>query len=177
MFKTNAIKVVAFLGLLLAFVACGPSKEEQEREARFNYAKKTTSDILSVDTVGKVLEIGFIIAKNSYMGNGVKLKNMQIAVDSVYALESKKLKRCQKLSKMTPANAPVDMKDEIGALWNATCLKYQTRLESLDAFTVYLNAKTKENKAKAEEQSALVAMQSDLWTALITRLADRYGNK
>ncbi|MBR3072240.1 hypothetical protein [Fibrobacter sp.] len=177
MLKTNTIKVVAFLGLLLAFVACGPSKEEQEKEARFNYAKKTVSDLLSVDTVGTEKEAVFIVTKNAYMQKVAKIVDMQQLVDSIYALENWKLKRCQKLSGLVPSSMPNDMKEQIDVLWSTTCSKYQLRLGCLDAFAAYMKAKTKENKNEVELECKKVEIQSNLMIAQFNRLADMYGKK
>ena len=171
------MKIIALLGLVLVLVACGPSKEEQEKEARFNFAKKTVSDLLSVDTIGAEKEAIFIVTKNAYMQKIAKIEDMPQLVDSIYSLETRKLKRCQKLAGLVPSGMPKDMKEQIDVLWSTTCSKYQVRLESLDAFATYMKAKTKENKAEVEAQSKRVAVQSDLWTAQVNRLADMYGNK
>jgi len=177
MLKVNTIKIAALFGLVLVLVACGPSKEEQEKEARFNYAKKTVSDLLSVDTIGTEKEAIFIVTKNAYMQKIAKIEDMPQLVDSIYSLESRKLKRCQKLAGLVPSSMPKDMKEQIDVLWSTTCSKYRLRLECLDAFSTYMGAKTKKNKDDVELECKKVEIQSNLMIAQFNRLVDMYGNK
>lgn len=174
MFKTNAIKVVAFLGLLLAFVACGPSKEDLERMERSNYVKQAIDNAVAVDTVFEEIEKIFDANKQPCL-KGQKSEFLQALIDLMYVLEKNKHKRFIALMDSVPSGSYEDgrMYEDVQNFYLYSVTHYSNRLDELKACSAYMQNKTKENKDALDLIDTILPMHNNL-SGVIANLKEKY---